>query len=78
MSIANLASTYHHQGRLIEAEKLEVEVLERSKQVLGPDHPDTLISMANLASTYRNRSRWMEAEKMEIEVLEGRMQRFRI
>ena len=26
--------------------------MEKMKQVLGDDHPDTLMSMANLASTY--------------------------
>jgi len=29
-------------------------VLEKRKQVLGDDHPDTLLSMANLACTYGN------------------------
>ncbi|KAL5041390.1 hypothetical protein BDW71DRAFT_191978, partial [Aspergillus fruticulosus] len=60
------------QGRWNEAEKLEVEVLETRKAVLGAKHPDTLTSMANLASTYRKQGRWNEAEKLEVEVLETR------
>jgi hypothetical protein len=35
----------------MEAEKLEVQVMEARKRVLGEEHPDTLISMANLASS---------------------------
>ena len=47
----NLAPIYWDQGRHAEAEKLEVEVLETKKQVLGPEYPDTLLTMNNLAST---------------------------
>jgi putative hemolysin len=63
-SMANLASTYHNQGRWNEAEKLEVQVMETRKTVLGAEHPDTLTSMANLASTYQHQGRWNEAEKL--------------
>jgi len=38
-------------GTMDEAEKLFVQVTVTSKKVLGPEHPDTLISKANLAST---------------------------
>jgi len=48
-SMANLASTYWNQGRLKEAEELEVRVIETRKRVLGEEHPDKLSSMANLA-----------------------------
>ncbi|KAL5041581.1 hypothetical protein BDW71DRAFT_191588 [Aspergillus fruticulosus] len=68
--MANLASTYWHQGRWSEAEKLEVEILETRKTALGAKHPDTLSSMANLASTYWNQGRWNEAEKLQVQVLE--------
>lgn len=47
--MANLASTYWNQGRLKEAEELEVRVIETRKRVLGEEHPDKLSSMANLA-----------------------------
>lgn len=40
--MANLASTYRKQGRLREAKKLEVQVMETRKRVLGHEHPDTL------------------------------------
>jgi hypothetical protein len=44
--------------------------MEKRKQVLGDDHPDTLTSMANLASTYRNLGRWKEAETLQVVVME--------
>ncbi|KAN0076607.1 hypothetical protein V8E54_006749 [Elaphomyces granulatus] len=64
---------YHEaEGRWVEAEKLEVQVMETRKTVLGPEHPDTLTSMANLASTFRNQGQWTEAEKLEVQVMETR------
>lgn len=38
----NLASTYWYQGRLKEAEELNLEALEASERVLGDEHPDTM------------------------------------
>jgi tetratricopeptide (TPR) repeat protein len=52
-----------------DAEKLEVQVMETRKKLLGEEHPDTLTSMANLASTYWNQGRWKEAEELEVEVM---------
>jgi hypothetical protein len=52
-SMANLALTYWKQGRLEEAEKLEVQVIETFKTKLGADHPDTLTSMENLAFIWK-------------------------
>ena len=49
-SMANIASTYRSQGRLEEAEELNVQVMETRKRELGLEHPDTLTSMADLAS----------------------------
>ncbi len=56
-SMNSLASTYSNQGRLKEAEELEVQVMETRKRVLGQEYLDTLISMANLASTFWNQGR---------------------
>ncbi|KAJ7824118.1 hypothetical protein B0H13DRAFT_2444706 [Mycena leptocephala] len=63
--MANLAATYHKLGRYQEAEPLESIVLEKRKQVLGADHPDTLLAMDNLAATYRELGRYQEAEYLE-------------
>jgi hypothetical protein len=55
--MANLASGYRDQGRWEEAEKLEVQVLEVRKEVLGPEHPGTLTSMNNLAFTWKSKAK---------------------
>ena len=46
----NLAISYP-LGRYAEAAKLHEEVLTLTKS-LGPDHPETLMSMDNLATSY--------------------------
>ncbi|KIM24401.1 hypothetical protein M408DRAFT_54993, partial [Serendipita vermifera MAFF 305830] len=56
----NLAATYSDQGRWTEAEKLEVEVLEQRKRILGMEHPDTIRAAVNLAATYSAQGRWKE------------------
>ena len=47
----NLANSYAALGRHAEALKLREETLALQKAKLGPDHPDTLISMGNLAES---------------------------
>jgi hypothetical protein len=64
--MVNLARTYWNQGRWNEAEKLEIQVIDMRKNLLGAEHPDTLTSMGNLANTYRKLGRWDEAEKLGV------------
>ena len=52
----NLAEAYQAAGRLSEPLPLYEETLKLCKAKLGPDHPDTLISMNNLASVPGRRS----------------------
>ena len=68
----NLAVTYRAQGRTGEAARLQEEVLEKRRRILGDDHPDTLTTMNNLASTYRDQGRTGEAARLQEEVLEKR------
>ncbi len=49
----NLAWAYQAAGKLDLALPLFEETLKLSKAKLGPDHPDTLISMNNLARAYQ-------------------------
>jgi hypothetical protein len=56
-SIDNLAYTLCSQGRLNEAEVLEVHIMETAKRVLGQEHHYTLIIMGNLAATYLKQGR---------------------
>ncbi|KAF2633298.1 kinesin light chain 3 [Macroventuria anomochaeta] len=63
------AMALYSDGQYNRAEKLQVEVMQTSKRVLGDEHPDTLTSIANLASTYMKQGRWSKAEKLEVEVM---------
>jgi YD repeat-containing protein len=65
----NLATTYNGQGRLKEAEELEVQVMQMSKRVLSDEHPDTLLSMRNLATTYNSQGQLKEVEELEVQVM---------
>jgi tetratricopeptide (TPR) repeat protein len=68
--LAHMSMYYWQQGRSEEAEKLEVEVLELRKSVLGEKHPDTILAMVNLSLTWWQQGRSEEAEKLQVEVLE--------
>ncbi|KAJ7697133.1 P-loop containing nucleoside triphosphate hydrolase protein [Mycena olivaceomarginata] len=74
VAMASLAATYGQLGRFKEAEHLDAMVLEKRKQLLGADHPNTLGAMANLAATYRQLGRYKEAEPLESTVLEKQKQ----
>ena len=51
---------------LVNAEELEVQVIETRKMVLRQEHSDTLTSIVNLAVIYKNQERWKETEKLEL------------
>ena len=50
-------------------EALERETISRLEQVLGPDHPDTLICRANLVVTMRGAGRDKEAKDAKAKIL---------
>ncbi|TGJ81185.1 hypothetical protein E0Z10_g7582 [Xylaria hypoxylon] len=60
----------HEQGRYTISEAMARMSYDTRKTVLGPKHPDTLVSMANLASTYWNQGWWKEAESLNVQVIE--------
>jgi tetratricopeptide (TPR) repeat protein len=70
ITLASLASALSAQGRIGEAEKLNIEAIERSKEILGEEHPDTLKMMGNLATTYSEQGKLEAAELLELQVLE--------
>ncbi|THC96058.1 hypothetical protein EYZ11_004479 [Aspergillus tanneri] len=72
--IQSVETCLDSDGRYKEAEKLLLQVMEIQKQVLRPEHPDTLTSMANLASTYWNQGRWTETDELEVQAMEARKQ----
>ncbi|KAJ7610079.1 hypothetical protein FB45DRAFT_336013 [Roridomyces roridus] len=63
---------YCDGGKFEQAKGLYELNLERQRELLGKDHPDTLTAMANLAFTYWQLGRYQEAEKLDLSVLEQR------
>ena len=75
LSIASkVAFVYYEQGQWRSAEALEVVLMEKTKQLLGEEHPDTLTSMAYLAHTYWDQGCLEEAEALELLVMKKRKQ----
>ncbi|GKU08681.1 unnamed protein product, partial [Fusarium langsethiae] len=70
--MADLATTYHQQGRSDEDEEISVKVLELRREALIEKHPDTIRSMADLAATYYMQGRYDEAQKLHQTALDLR------
>ncbi|KAI3326741.1 hypothetical protein HD806DRAFT_488058 [Xylariaceae sp. AK1471] len=64
------AALYDFEGQGSFAEKFQMEAEEINRDILGPEHPDTLRSMNNLALTYMGQGRWKEAESLQVQVME--------
>ena len=60
------AAALSSDGRFNEAEAYFNDALQSCKEILGPEHPSTLVITANLASTYRYQGRWKEAEEVQV------------
>ena len=45
--------------------KLELEVLDARKRILGVEHPETIKALANLSETYYFQGKYTEAEKLD-------------
>ncbi|KAJ7713476.1 hypothetical protein B0H16DRAFT_1702432 [Mycena metata] len=68
------AMIFWEGGRYKQAEKLDEEVLEEQKQLLGENHPDTLHTMGNLAVSYSHLGEHQKAKELKVIVLEKRKQ----
>ncbi|KAJ6533755.1 P-loop containing nucleoside triphosphate hydrolase protein, partial [Mycena vulgaris] len=68
----NYARIYYYVGRLRNSEELELGALNRLRNVLGKEHPDTLTGMENLGLTYHTQGKWAEAEELQLAVLKNR------
>jgi CHAT domain-containing protein/tetratricopeptide (TPR) repeat protein len=69
-SLDNLASLYHAQGRLGEAEALFRRSLSIREKALGPDHPDNGTAINGLAILCDTEGRYAEAESLYRRVVE--------
>ncbi|KAJ7437343.1 P-loop containing nucleoside triphosphate hydrolase protein [Mycena latifolia] len=64
---------YHEEGKWREgAAELAKMVLNRRRELLGEDHPDTLTTMANLANSYSDMGQFHKAAKLDKVVLNKR------
>ncbi|CZS81099.1 unnamed protein product [Fusarium graminearum] len=70
--LTNCAWYMRTTGNFGAAEILGRKAVETRVEVLGEEHPDTLISIAYLASTFSDQGRWKEAEELEVGVMEMR------
>jgi non-specific serine/threonine protein kinase/serine/threonine-protein kinase len=61
---SSLANVLFDEGRVREAEKLHREVLATMNQVLGPEHPQTLLCQSYLARDLIGEGRYAEAKKL--------------
>ncbi|KAJ7735188.1 P-loop containing nucleoside triphosphate hydrolase protein, partial [Mycena metata] len=79
---AEVALTFRYQyafifwegGKYKHAEKLLEEVLQKQKQVLGEDYPETLLTMGTLTSSYSALGEHQKAKELQIIGLEKRKQ----
>jgi len=62
-SMNNLGVTYWRQGNKSAA--LQEEVVHKSRQINGDNHPATLISMENVAAVYWDLGRIQEAATLQ-------------
>jgi len=71
--VLNAAAVFHHDaGRYAEAEPLFRLALAASEQVLGAEHPNTLVSVNNLASLLQSKGDYAEAEPLYRRALAAR------
>ena len=66
------SSYIQKSGKWIEAEQLELQVMDMRRKLLSEEHPHTLTSMENIALTYWNQGKWIEAEQLEVQVMDMR------
>jgi hypothetical protein len=70
--VNDLAATLYAQGNLARARKLQEQVLEERRSLLGEEHPDTLSTMNCLALTLYRQGDLMGGRKLQEQVLEAR------
>lgn len=69
----NVAWYAWRRGILADAENMSVRSMEVRKNLLGPEHADTLKSMAMVGLVFKTNGQWKEAEELETKVMETRM-----
>jgi tetratricopeptide (TPR) repeat protein len=58
-----------HHGKYVDAERIQREVHEVERRVLGAEHPGTLMTANNLAASLAYQGKYVDAERIQREVL---------
>ncbi|KAJ7438892.1 P-loop containing nucleoside triphosphate hydrolase protein [Mycena galericulata] len=66
------ASIYRYSKRPAEAAKIKNVILQKQRETLGDDHPDTLSAMWSLATSYNHIHQPKKAEELLLVLLENR------
>ncbi|CBF80763.1 hypothetical protein AN8541.2 [Aspergillus nidulans FGSC A4] len=66
-----LGSVLAYQGKYEEAEVMHRQALRGREKVLGPEHPNTLVSVSQLGSVLAGQGKYEEAEAMHRQALQG-------
>ena len=69
-TLHNYAGQLQRLEKLDEAEATLNEVLDLRRQVLGPEHIDTLATLGELAAVYQLQGRYDEAEHLRLQTLD--------
>ncbi|KAL4882384.1 hypothetical protein BJY04DRAFT_186980 [Aspergillus karnatakaensis] len=70
---SRLASTYREQGQIAKAAQITARILEKRRELLGPDHLDTLQSKVELFGEHMFDQKWTEAEVLGKEMVEDQL-----
>lgn len=62
--MGNLVDSLWDQGKLGEVASMQKEVVEKSRRILGNEHPDTIRAINNLAIATRDQGKLEEAASM--------------
>jgi tetratricopeptide (TPR) repeat protein len=67
----NITSTmYRKEGNWKKSGAIERRMLSLRTEMLGEEHPETLLVLGNVAAIYRNQWQWNEAEYLQTKILD--------
>ncbi|KAH0536061.1 hypothetical protein FGG08_007027 [Glutinoglossum americanum] len=74
--LLNASWYFRNRGQFERAETKADMSFRLREKILGPKHPDTLVSVSNLAAVLHDQGRYRAAEVMNLQALQGRLEQF--
>jgi tetratricopeptide (TPR) repeat protein len=68
--MSHLGDAYRDQKKFAQAEALLTEAAEAQGHAVGPEHPDTLLTLDSLAQVHHDEGKYAQAEALFLKVLE--------